>query len=151
MTTILGLRIVFDQVTCECGNVCSIHKGKGPHVGELRYIECDRHRGWLPKEVACFLESVIAIFGIPDAPIVVRKVHKDIEASESATVSAEERQRRIYEVRRRVETGGFEVKDFLLTAPRQRDYWREQHRREIAHLMHRYGISAYSLVDEEVE
>jgi hypothetical protein len=50
-----------DKKGC-CQNIAIIRAGKAPHVGELRCAECDRHRGWLPKEAANWLLTVLAFW-----------------------------------------------------------------------------------------
>lgn len=47
-----------------------------------------------------------------------------------------------------IETEEFEVKDFLLTAPRARPFRRERRRQQIMQLMCRCGISAHDLVSD---
>jgi hypothetical protein len=39
------------------GNIAIIYRGKGPHLGELRCKECDRHRGWIAKEMGAYLAA----------------------------------------------------------------------------------------------
>jgi hypothetical protein len=51
-------------------------------------------------------------------------------------------------VRYLIETEGFAIRDFLLTAPRVRPPKRERRRRQIMQLMYRCGISAHDLVSE---
>ena len=53
-------------------NLAIIHPGRGPHAGELRCADCDRHRGWLSKETGGWLLSVISKFGAPDGPLTIR-------------------------------------------------------------------------------
>jgi len=138
--TLTGLLVKLDRPTC-CQNICVIGPGKGPHTGELRCTDCNQHRGWLSQETACWIASVIATFGRPVEPIVVHKTRD----SENIVVTAQERQRRIFEINRRIEMGGFELKDFFLSSPPLRDWFREQQRHKIAQLMHRYGLSAHDL------
>jgi len=138
---LVGLRVMLDCPPC-CNNVCTIGAGKGPHVGRLDCADCGVFRGWLPKEAACFIESVVATFGVPNMPIVV---HKAQDRGANNVVPAQEQQRRIYEIKRRIELSGFELRDFLLTARPLRDWYREQQRRAIAQLMYRYGLTAHDL------
>jgi hypothetical protein len=57
-----------------CGNqIAEIHSGKGPHVGEFRCVRCGRHRGWLSKSTAEWIEQVIESFGRPTDPIKFRR------------------------------------------------------------------------------
>jgi hypothetical protein len=43
-------------------NVAIVRAGKGPHAAELRCAKCDSHRGWLPKEAANWLLTVLAFW-----------------------------------------------------------------------------------------
>ena len=141
---LIGLKVIDSERPYCCGtNVCIIGVGKGPHVGELRCAGCNRHRGWLPKEVFCWLESVTAIYGAPTTPIEMAKDYGAI--AQGLVVTAQERARRTHEIRRRIELGGFELKDFFLTPQPWTDWWREQKRRQIAQLMSRYGLSVLDL------
>ena len=59
---------------CECGGTAVIvGESKGPHVGVLYCASCQRHRGWLPKTVACFLSETVRVFGKSSSPIIVRE------------------------------------------------------------------------------
>jgi hypothetical protein len=53
-------------------NIAIVHPGKGPHAGELRCADCDRHRGWLSKEAGTQLLAVTEKFGLPTEPLVIR-------------------------------------------------------------------------------
>jgi hypothetical protein len=56
-----------------CGNnLAKIQTGKGLHFGELRCTRCDRHKGWLSKSTAAWIEEVIAMFGQPTKPLIIR-------------------------------------------------------------------------------
>jgi hypothetical protein len=61
-----GLRVHLERkIDAEkgcCRNFAIIHVGKGPHAAELRCAGCGRHRGWLPKEAARWLITVLANF-----------------------------------------------------------------------------------------
>jgi hypothetical protein len=141
VSNLAGLHVKLDRPTC-CQDVCVIHNGKGPHIGELRCASCDRHRGWLDKATAAWLESVVVIFGRPTVPIQVTS-SREVEVTE---VSADERRRRLYEIARRIEMGGFEPKNFFLSSPPMRDWYREQQRLKIARLIGIYKITAHDLV-----
>ncbi len=56
-----------------CENVARIVEGKGPHFGELRCAKCGKHRGWLSREIANFILTVINKWGAPSTPIVLRR------------------------------------------------------------------------------
>jgi hypothetical protein len=77
--TVVGLKVKLDRVVDRekpcCRNICNIGAGKGPHVGELICAGCGRHRGWLSKATAQWIEHVATRFGAPATPIVVRKAH----------------------------------------------------------------------------
>jgi hypothetical protein len=53
-------------------NMATVLPGKGPHAGELRCSDCDRHRGWLSKEAGAQLLAVIKTFGMPTEPLIIR-------------------------------------------------------------------------------
>src|SRR5262249_17247187 len=75
--TLIGLKIRLDRPADRdrpcCRNVCTIGAGRGPHAGELVCSDCGQHRGWLSKSTAHWIETVVARFGAPAPPIVVRK------------------------------------------------------------------------------
>jgi hypothetical protein len=75
--TLIGLKVQLDRPVDRkrpcCRNICTIGAAKGPHAGELTCAACGQHRGWLSKSTARWIESVIARFGAPTTPIVVRK------------------------------------------------------------------------------
>jgi hypothetical protein len=147
MNDLIGLKVELHRPSDSCcRGICTIREGKGPHVGELRCADCNRHRGWLNFETACFLESVMVVFGLPQQPVVVDELHKILEG-EVISISAQERQRRIYEIRQWIKRRGFELKDFFLSSPPDHDWYREQQRQKIAQLMHRYKLSAHDLVE----
>jgi hypothetical protein len=58
-----------------CCNICTIFPGKAQHAGELRCTDCGQHRGWLSKPTAQWIAAVVAKFGAPTTPIVMRKAH----------------------------------------------------------------------------
>jgi hypothetical protein len=73
---LFGLRVKLERnidKTRPCHrNVATVHPGKGPHAGELRCADCDRHRGWLSKEAGTRLLAVIEKFGVPLEPLIIR-------------------------------------------------------------------------------
>jgi hypothetical protein len=92
MTGVVGLQIKLERtikVPCaECGEtVLVIGPGAGPHIASLRCAVCDRHRGWLPKAAANFLEASVTLFGRPTEPITVRS-SQFAPMSETATPGA---------------------------------------------------------------
>jgi hypothetical protein len=64
-------RSIDQQKPCH-RNMATVHPGKGPHAGELRCSDCDRHRGWLSKEAGTRLLAVIEKFGMPTEPLTIR-------------------------------------------------------------------------------
>jgi hypothetical protein len=75
-TKLIGLRVKVDRPVDRerpcCRNVCRIGPSKGPHAGELTCADCGQHRGWLSKPTAKWIKAVVAKFGAPTTPIVVR-------------------------------------------------------------------------------
>ena len=88
-TPLIGLRVKLDRPVDRdrpcCSNICSIGPGKGPHAGELICGDCAQHRGWLSKTTAHWIEDVIARFGAPSVPIVVRSSHTYEEEAPTQT------------------------------------------------------------------
>jgi hypothetical protein len=76
-TPLVGLRVKLDRPADRdracCRNICTIGPGKGPHAGELICADCNQHRSWISNATAYWIERVIARFGAPTSPIVVRK------------------------------------------------------------------------------
>jgi len=77
--TLIGLKVKLDRPADReqpcCNNICVISAGKGPHAGALHCADCGQHRGWLSKETASWITAVVAKFGAPNGPILVRKAH----------------------------------------------------------------------------
>jgi hypothetical protein len=77
--TLLGLKVKLDRPADRerpcCRNVCTIGAARGPHAGELICTDCGQHRGWLSRSTAQWIESVVARFGAPATPVIVRKAH----------------------------------------------------------------------------
>ena len=76
-TPIVGLRIrlprTIDAPCATCGGTAvAVGEGVGPHVAALHCADCRRHRGWLPRPIAEFLVEVVARFGHPAEPILIR-------------------------------------------------------------------------------
>ena len=74
---LVGLAVLLErdidrQKPCH-GNIAVIHRGKGPHLGELRCKTCGRHRGWVSKEMGAQLLAIIEKFGPPEAPLTIRE------------------------------------------------------------------------------
>jgi len=145
--SIFGLKVEVDPIDCAqpvCKNICNIDPGKGPHAGELRCANCWRHRGWLSKDVACWLQSIIIVFGRPTKPISVRTRNPNDEV-EAGEISSSERARRICEINLRLERAGLEQKDMFLTWTPSRDWWRNQQRQKVMQLMALYKLTAHDL------
>jgi hypothetical protein len=69
-----GLRVRIDGRRCQCGsNTFETGAGKAMHKASLHCASCSRHAGWLSAESAGFLAEIIAHFGRPTEPIVVRR------------------------------------------------------------------------------
>jgi hypothetical protein len=79
MSDLVGLKVKLDRPVDRdrpcCQNLCVIGNGRSPHAGELRCADCGRHRGWLSKSTAQWIEHVATRFGAPTTPILVRKSH----------------------------------------------------------------------------
>jgi hypothetical protein len=77
--TLIGLKVKLDRPIDRerpcCRNVCTIGAARGPHAGELRCSNCDRHRGWISKTTAQWIAHVVTRSGAPTTPIIVRKAH----------------------------------------------------------------------------
>jgi hypothetical protein len=75
--TLIGLRVKLDRPADRerpcCNNIYVISAGKGPHAGALHCADCGQHRGWLSKSTAQWVTAVIAKFGAPTGPVLVRK------------------------------------------------------------------------------
>jgi hypothetical protein len=73
---LIGLRVKLarpiDQKKPCCRNLAIIGAGSGPHAGEFRCVDCNRHRGWLSQSTASWISEVVNRFGAPTTPIVVR-------------------------------------------------------------------------------
>jgi hypothetical protein len=76
-TPLAGLRVKLNPPADHdrpcCANFCTIGPAKGAHAGELVCADCGQHRGWISNATACWIESVIARFGAPTTPIMVRR------------------------------------------------------------------------------
>jgi hypothetical protein len=91
-TPLFGLRVKLDRlIDCNqpcCRNICGIGSGKAPYDGELICADCGQHRGWLSKTTTDWIKDVVARFGAPTTPIVVRRFHtyeEEVPAAETAT------------------------------------------------------------------
>jgi hypothetical protein len=69
----LQVRIERQKACCSQADIATIGRGAGPHFAELTCASCGRHRGWLSKSTAQWIENVINKFGAPDTPIVLRR------------------------------------------------------------------------------
>jgi hypothetical protein len=69
---IIGIEVQLPH-HCECGHgLFHIGPGRGAHRASLRCTRCGRYCGWLSSESANFLTTVVARFGMPTAPVLVR-------------------------------------------------------------------------------
>ena len=70
---VVSLERTTDRPCRSCGaTLVVVGEPKGPHLAALYCTGCDRHRGWLSKQVADFLIETVRLFGAPDVPLVVR-------------------------------------------------------------------------------
>jgi hypothetical protein len=68
-----GLVVQFEHDFCRCGtNVAIIGAGVNIHRASLRCRSCHRHRGWLSRHTANWIETIINLHGRPDKPITIR-------------------------------------------------------------------------------
>jgi hypothetical protein len=69
-----GLQVRMQHLKPCCGqaDITVIGHGCGPHYAELHCANCGRHRGWMSKSTASWIETIIQKFGAPTEPIVVR-------------------------------------------------------------------------------
>jgi hypothetical protein len=56
-----------------CKNLAFVRPGHGPHAAELRCTQCNRFRGWLPRQTLSFLDDVTTRFGAPLEPLVLKR------------------------------------------------------------------------------
>jgi hypothetical protein len=59
-----------------CSNTAIVRAGKGPHATELRCAKCGSHRGWLPKEAANWLLTVLAFWPEAETDVHVLRASK---------------------------------------------------------------------------
>ena len=81
-----GLTVKLDRTTdrdrpCH-DNLAVIGAGKGPHLGELCCASCGAHRGSISKSTGAWIESVIARFGAPPTPIIIRNRQEEALAEQ---------------------------------------------------------------------
>jgi hypothetical protein len=68
-----GLVVELPDDFCRCGsNTAIIGAGVNIHRAALRCRSCHRHRGWLSRRTADWIESIISLHGRPDKPVVIR-------------------------------------------------------------------------------
>ena len=74
---LVGLRVRLDRPVDRdrpcCRNFCTIGPAEGSHAGELVCADCGQHRGWISNATANWIKNVIARFGAPITPIMVRR------------------------------------------------------------------------------
>jgi hypothetical protein len=68
----LQVRMKHLKPCCARAEISVIGHGAGPHYAELHCANCGRHRGWLSRATASWIETIIQKFGAPTEPIVVR-------------------------------------------------------------------------------
>lgn len=69
---LIGRTVTLDKPCDKCGTTAAIiEPGRGPHVGELRCRNCNKHRQWMSRETytafAKFVAEIAATFGAPEA------------------------------------------------------------------------------------
>lgn len=69
---LVGLLVQLPSGGHEHGTVVELRPGTKIHAYALRCPVCDVHRGWLPKAAVPFLQKILASFGRPTTPIVLR-------------------------------------------------------------------------------
>jgi hypothetical protein len=74
---LIGLKVQLPRGEHRHGDVCELHPGRAMHAYALKCPMCGEHRGWLPKDAVPFLKKILASFGRPTAPIVLRNVKED--------------------------------------------------------------------------
>jgi len=77
---ILGLRVhLFD--TCKCGGIGAvIGADNGSRFAEFRCESCDAHRSWLSRDACDFITQIVAKFGRPTTPILIRRGERTINS-----------------------------------------------------------------------
>jgi hypothetical protein len=61
------------QHCCSNDGIAVIGFAAGPHAAKLTCMGCGAHRGWLSNQTAERIEEIIAKFGRPTEPIVLRR------------------------------------------------------------------------------
>jgi hypothetical protein len=70
---LVGLHVQLED-KCRCGAVLTIiGEGAGPHITSLTCAKCERHRGWLPRDVHDSILKIVKQFGIPNQPVLIRR------------------------------------------------------------------------------
>jgi hypothetical protein len=66
MTAIMGRPVKMPN-HCRCGsNIGIVGPGSGPHLASVHCRNCNKHRAWLSKHTAQWLEAVSQKFGAPE-------------------------------------------------------------------------------------
>jgi hypothetical protein len=72
-TTLVGLEVFTNTDCTGCGcNGAVLGSSAGPHCAAIHCVRCGRHRGWLPREAATFINGIIDHFGRPNSPVILR-------------------------------------------------------------------------------
>jgi hypothetical protein len=81
---IVGLPVRLERATDRnkpcCQNLGVIVEGTGPHPYGIRCANCQRHRGWMPKEAIKFLSELVALYGVPAQPISIHDANRELTA-----------------------------------------------------------------------
>jgi hypothetical protein len=68
-----GLVLKLEHDPCRCGSdTAIIGEGSAMYRATLTCRSCGRHRGWLSRPTANWIEAVIDLHGRPDKPIEMR-------------------------------------------------------------------------------
>ena len=74
LSPIIGLRVQTSQGCRACGsNLAIIGSSAGPHAARLNCAECSMHAGWLGRREVGFITRIVATFGCPLTPIILRQ------------------------------------------------------------------------------
>jgi hypothetical protein len=75
---LIGLAVLLPDECRTCHtHIAIVGEGSGSHRASL-YCGCGQHRGWLPREAAEFLTTLIQKFGRPLEPVAVRRRQRSV-------------------------------------------------------------------------
>jgi hypothetical protein len=72
---LFGMRVqpADDRRCCANNSLAVISRSSGPHAAQLSCASCGAHRAWLSESTVRWLTIVINKFGVPNAPIIIRR------------------------------------------------------------------------------